>query len=247
MAKIIHRLKERAKTWGPTERVVGIIRGRRSYSQFGEDVYIQGYYDRLAHDRNVKVSSGVIADIGCCRPIVLSNSYYFYRRGWTGINVDPSPHTHLLFRRVRPRDVTLQAAIAPEESEGVLYMFGPQSVWNTLSPEAADIAQAKTGVAPTKVPIRFLSLAQLFLENLSDPAKLEILMIDTEGLDLEVLRTNDWKLYVPRVILIEAHDTDPMRLGEHRVTQYLAQRGYRLYAHIAPNLMFVRQDSWLSE
>ena len=44
----------------------------------------------LNHLLNEK-TQGFYIDIGAFNPIFLSNTYYFYSRGWYGINVDATP------------------------------------------------------------------------------------------------------------------------------------------------------------
>ena len=64
------------------EHMAGRVNARVSYSQFGEDLHIRSFYDRLAHDRGIVVNGGCIVDIGAFRPIAFSNGYGFYRDGW---------------------------------------------------------------------------------------------------------------------------------------------------------------------
>jgi hypothetical protein len=46
------------------ERLAGLAHQRIGYSQFGEDLHVRSFYDRLAHDRNISVKTGCIVDIG---------------------------------------------------------------------------------------------------------------------------------------------------------------------------------------
>ncbi len=50
----------------------------RSYSQEGEDMLLR----RIFHSK----TRGCFIDIGACHPILHSNTYSFYKRGWRGIN-----------------------------------------------------------------------------------------------------------------------------------------------------------------
>ena len=51
--------------------------------------------------------------------------------------------------------------------------------------------------------------------------------IDVEGLDLEVLKTNDWNKYRPKVVVVES-DISIKQDVKSEITQYLELQNYRL-------------------
>ena len=53
---------------------------REYYSQWGEDLFIQKYFkDKI---------KGFYLDIGCFHPIMYSNTFLLFNKGWSGINID---------------------------------------------------------------------------------------------------------------------------------------------------------------
>jgi FkbM family methyltransferase len=226
------------------ERLAGFRRRHIGYSQFGEDIHIQGFYDRLKHDRNIDVKHGCIVDIGAFRPIVFSNSYLLHEQGWRSINIDPTPGSMILFNKIRPRDANLEIAIGPENTTGTFYLFGKPSVWNTMDKASATIAEAKTRLAPKEIQIPIRRLETILDEHLGEDA-FELLSIDAEGFDLEVLKSNDFSKYRPRLILIEAHDVKINEIGRHPIVRFLGDQDYQLHSWINPNLLFIRGDSLL--
>lgn len=216
------------------------------YAQFGEDAHLRGFYDRLAHDRGIVVDGGLIVDVGAFHPYALSNTYGYYLQGWRCVNIDPTPGSKRLFDQVRPRDTNLEIAIAEVEGEATFYLFGAPSVWNTLDASAARHASEITGQTPAKqsVPARRL---ESVLDEYRAGKPFEILVIDAEGLDIEILRSNDFDRHRPRVILIEVHHLTAETLHTHAVHAHLSALGYRLHSWINPNLLFVREDSWLGD
>ena len=56
---------------------------QKSYSQEGEDILLSRIF------RNQK--KGFYVDIGAHHPTRFSNTYYFYKLGWRGINIDAIP------------------------------------------------------------------------------------------------------------------------------------------------------------
>ena len=50
--------------------------------------------------------------------------------------------------------------------------------------------------------------------------------IDTEGLDLEVLQSNDWQRYRPGLLIVELLDCPLTELSGHPISQFVASHGY---------------------
>ena len=75
------------------------------YSQFGEDVILRV----LIGDQPKK---GFYVDVGSYHPRHLSNTFYFYKKGWSGINIDPNPNAINLFNFLRKRDKNVNFAIS---------------------------------------------------------------------------------------------------------------------------------------
>jgi FkbM family methyltransferase len=228
------------------ERLAGLKQRRQSHSQFGEDVHVRSFYDRLAHDRNIIVDNGCIVDVGAFRPIVYSNSYWFYRQGWHTINIDPTPGSMRMFEKVRPRDTLLEVGVSPTDGSAPFYLFGSPSVWNTMDVESARSAQKITGITPRKIQIQSYRLETILDKYLNGRA-FEILSIDAEGFDIEILASNNFAKYRPRLILTELHNVTVKQLAGHPVVSFLEEQNYHLYSWINPNLLFVREDSLLEE
>jgi hypothetical protein len=73
---------------------------RSSWSQEGEDLILA----RIFGDK----PDGFYVDVGAHHPKRFSNTYYFYRRGWRGINIDAMPGSMLAFNRLRPSDINIE-------------------------------------------------------------------------------------------------------------------------------------------
>lgn len=92
---------------------------RVHFSQFGEDVILHKLFGR-------KFANGFYIDVGAHHPFRQSNTAYFWLLGWRGVNVDASRKAIELFRRIRPKDVSLWRAVvddktASEQTEITLY------------------------------------------------------------------------------------------------------------------------------
>ena len=56
-------------------------------------------------------SHGFFIDVGAHHPKRLSNTYYFYKRGWRGVNIDAMPGSMREFSKFRKRDINLEIPI----------------------------------------------------------------------------------------------------------------------------------------
>lgn len=217
---------------------------RISYSQYGEDMVIRSYYDKIGYFKGIYVNpeKSVVLDIGSYRPIVLSNSFYFYRKGFTCINVDATPGSKAVFDSTRPRDINVEVAVGLKDGTGTFYSFGTPSVWNTMDAESAAFAVKSTNVAPEMHNVQIQRIETILDMYIKD-CNLEMLFIDVEGVDFQVLQSNNFEKYRPRVILIEASHLNPSEITTNPISTYLQALDYTLYSWIAPSLMFVRNDS----
>lgn len=204
---------------------------RSSYSHNGEDMVLRAVFLRYPH-----TYSGFYVDIGAHHPMKFSNTRYFYELGWSGICVDPLPGSAGLFTKWRPRDIFLQAGVAAEECEMTYYMFDEPAL-NTFS---ENTARENADKVKTKKQVKLLPLRRILADHLPHGRRIDFLSVDVEGLDLEVLRSNDWATFRPLVVLIE--ETSPIALKEVQELDcsiYMKQQGYESFARTPGALFFM--------
>jgi FkbM family methyltransferase len=170
-------------------------RGKKtSYSQVGEDLICDFFLG--------KRKTGFYVDVGANDPIHLSNSYYFYKKGWQGICVEPNPQRSKLFKIVRPRDVVLNMGVGSTEGSLDYFVFQPDTVSTFNEDEAKEFVKLGHKLVKTQ-KIYVNSLANILEKNLPKKANIDILSSDTEGFDLKVLQGNDWQKFRPKLVVVE--------------------------------------------
>lgn len=198
---------------------------RISYSQFGEDLYLTSL---LGYEK----ADGTFVDVGCFHPVVYSNTYIFYQRGWRGVAIDPNPELAKVWSRFRPEDQFVNAAVAATSGSKRYRVNRRFAACNRLLAEN-DTQQATADEYDLQVPA--LSLTQILKERLKDKT-IDLMSIDCEGFDLDVLGTLDFSVYAPRVIAVEDSD---MAL-DSAIGKYLVSRGYVQRSHIGLTKIFAR-------
>ena len=147
---------------------------------------------------------GVFVEAGAHDGYTQSNTYYLERRrDWSGVLVEAVPELEATCVRRRPHAKVFDAALVGPESAGeqVEVQFG-----DLMSTSGGDGGHAAGGLAVTgrrayavEVPARTLSsvLAEAGLE------RIDLLVLDVEGHELDVLAGLDLELHGPGVLLIE--------------------------------------------
>lgn len=199
-------------------------RGIRAYSQEGEDLLLNKIF--------LEQAEGFYVDVGACHPIHYSNTYLFYRRGWRGINIDPTPGCKQVFDRRRPRDVNLEIGIGSEPGTRSFYMFD-NTVLNTFDETARDRGVAlKSEKSFRALECRIERLDAVLSRELPENQQIDFMNIDVEGSEIDVIQSNDWTRFRPKVLCVEILGTSIGELFNHPVTELLADLGYSLSAKI---------------
>ena len=196
-----------------------------SFSQEGEDIILsQLFYGKV---------NGFYIDVGAHHPIQYSNTYRFYLNGWRGINIDAMPDSMNGFKKVRPEDTNLETAISNKDQVLTYYMFDAAGT-NTFSESHAEDMLKQGGILLATKNIRTVKLQDILAERLAEGQEINFLSLDVEGLELDVLMSNDWSKYRPTVLLVES-----LHLKNKDVLQqYLNQYNYQLIAQTVNNLYF---------
>lgn len=198
--------------------------------------YSQDFEDLIIEDLLNKKESGTYVDIGCHEPKRLSNTYRLYRKGWFGLCVDPNPQCISNFKRERPKDVILMAGVGARDGVGSLYIFGPHAL-STFVKSKANKSQQKGHTVESTQQVPIYTLSNILDSHLKNRI-IDLLSIDVEGMDLEVLQSNDWEKYKPTLICIE----DESAHEEANIQLFLENKGYSLVAHTKHNALYTKNS-----
>jgi FkbM family methyltransferase len=165
---------------------------RLSYAQNCEDLVLEV----LLAD----VVEGFYVDVGANDPDTGTVTRLFYERGWRGINIEPVASLHRRLEAARPRDVNLNIGIAAQDGELELREYqGDYHGWSTFSAKSKELEDRQRPFRERMVRVR--RLADVFEEHLVDA--IDFLKVDVEGFEHEVLVSNDWDRWRPKVVVVE--------------------------------------------
>jgi len=200
-----------------------------SYAQNREDFLIAAFFP--------DVEVGHYVDVGAGHPEELSVTKLLYDRGWSGINIEPIPELAAALRAERPRDVTLQVAVAATAGHAT---FRQYTGWGLSTLNAEMVVEHETHPTSwteqyTDYTVETVTLAGVIEEN--PLPHVHVLKLDVEGAEHDVLSGVDWDAFQPELLCIE---TDHMREDWFPL---LHDAGYERVFHDGLNAYLLAHDA----
>lgn len=201
-----------------------------SYAQNREDLIIASFFTDL--------EKGFYVDVGANDPVDDSVTKIFYDNGWNGLNIEPSPKLYAKLVKERPRDINVNLGASDKRSSLLFREYANHGL-STFSPDVKK-SYEKDPSAKTSTykdyEVKVLPTKDILKEHIQD-RPINFMKIDVEGYEYSVLSGNDWKMYRPELICIEANhvlkDWHPM----------LAKEKYELVFDDGLNEYFLREES----
>ena len=183
--------------------------------------------------------SGSYIDIGAGHPIADNVSFFFYERGWQGIVVEPQRKLIDLYARLRPRDTAIRALIGTQPGTADFHVFDAFHGLSTTRTKHADAAKA-LGAGYRTIKVSMMSLAELCAQH--DVTSIDFLKIDVEGAEADVLRSNDWDRYRPKVVVLEAIAPGTNEPAWQEWEPFLLAQRYRFTLFDTLNRFYVAEE-----
>ncbi len=206
------------------------------YSQCGQDKYLQ---EKIFRSRK----HGVFVEIGAHDGITRSNTYFFERNfGWTGICIEPHPDRFAeLVKNRAITTVCLPIAVANftgvskfKKISGYAEMLsGLEDNYDLRHSLRIEQELKQFGGEIETIDIRVEKLGDI-LSKLGVVA-IDLLSIDTEGSELEILKSIDFDLIKVEVIVVEN------AYSERLVENYLKSKQYLKVTNIDCDDVYIRK------
>ena len=178
---------------------------------------------------------GRFIDVGAFHPFKYSNTILLSQLGWRGINVDCDPVKVARFKKLRPQDENVCAAVGDAPRDMVYVEYSSEGLTNRIVDPSEKDALSGIGERPlTVTPIRLTTLTDIIQQSVFRGQHFHYLNIDCEGQDLSVLKGLDFSRYSPELITVEAFtkETRP------ELTGFLTDLGYELSDMVHLTLFF---------
>ena len=200
------------------------------YSQFGEDKILNELIPN-------NFTNGFYVDVGCFHPKKYSNTYILFRRGWRGINIDMEKDKIAAFNLARPSDHNFLGAISDKIEKVKLYRnqkYGVSSTINKNFIKNEDIIDDDY--------IQTTTLNRVLETSPFKGKKIDLLNIDTEGNDLKVLKSLNFDIYNPSIIIVETHLKRIDLIIKSEIYLFLISHKYILKSWNLYSLIFIKES-----
>ena len=193
---------------------------KRHLGEFGEDIIINRFFR--------KISNGFYVDVGCYHPIKGSLTYYLYKKGWKGLNIDLSKISIDLFKLARPKDYNIQAAVTDFDGETNFYENGIINQQNSLEKNINNLK---------KIKIKAYKL-QTLLEKLNIK-HIDFLNIDAEGSDYNVITSLNLNTIRPKMICIEENKYNIDNIINNKIQNFMQSNSYFFFSKIGVTSVYI--------
>jgi len=202
----------------------------------------QAWQDQFVNDcffNNKK--NGFFLDIGAHDGTSFSNTYFFEKElGWQGICFEPLPHLFAQLKACR-NCVCINACVSPKE--GTVSFLHLDSCDEMLSGMAGTYDQRQLNTVMNDISIYGgqCKLLQLPAVNINEVLKkhdvthVDFLSLDTEGSELEILKSIDFSRLTIDVITVENNFDEPI------VRDFLEAHGFTYVTRLHVDDVYVRE------
>ncbi len=165
---------------------------------------------------------GVLLEVGAAHPTMISISFPFREYGWNIISIEPNPEFINNFKEMNLP--VLEYAACAEDKGITTFKISP----NSVSCSALEVKENYKGFMGwtddnfRTIEVQALKLNTILQKHHPDLQSIDILIIDTEGWELEVLDGFDLERFNPKVVCLENFSASP------EYVSYMENRGYKL-------------------
>lgn len=211
------------------------------YAQTGEDSIVRFIFGMLGYG----AKEVTYLDIGANHARELSNTYYFYQKGASGVLVEADPNLIPELQIFRRRDVILNRCISDVSDETVDFYVMSNDGLSSQNRDSIDHAFSvdKDVQVVQVVRVKTITIQEILKEYFAQPPML--LSIDVEGCEMLVLRGIDFEKCRPVVIVVETIPYEnALVVGEknEELISFMQEKGYVEYAFTGVNSIFIDKE-----
>lgn len=204
----------------------------KSYSQNKQDIL-------LRHNFFPNKNDGTFVDIGAHDGVSLSNSLLFEELGWTGICVEPIPSVFDKLKNSR-KCKCIHGAISDKTDEYVEFcaIDGFAEMLSGIVDEYDERHKARIlkESEENNCTRQKIKVPNYNFNDVVDFNHINLLDIDTEGNELNILKSIDYNKYTIDVILVENN------FGENHISNFLSTKNFVYVATLDADQLFKRAN-----
>lgn len=231
------RLREAPFTMIPLDEAWAQYDTRSAPCDFSRDSYGLDQLDQLILDALPDGLTGTFVEIGGYDGVTQSNSVLLEKQGWTGLLIEANPGSYAKCCRTRPAMRVAHAACVAADFDashttitdvGLMSMTGESRFTPETRADWLDRGAGFTGRDPQDIEVPALPISTVLEKQ--GLTKVDLLLLDVEGAEIDVLRGLDFNRHAPTWIVAEDAYEDDLcavleELGYERV-KILLERNF---------------------
>ena len=152
------------------------------------------------------------------------------------------PGSMKLFNKIRSRDINIEKPVSDKKEVLTYYAFNEPA----LNGFSKVLSEERNGLRHYYIEftkdIETVTLEEILDNNLPKDKEIDFLSIDVEGLDFQVLKSNNFEKYKPKVILIEMLRSSLYDIENHEISKFLKVLNYSVYAKSVNTVIFINNE-----
>lgn len=200
------------------ERYIGL---KISFSQFGEDLFFE----------NLNLMPGTYLEIGCNHPVLASNTFKLFTKGWKGVVVDGDLDFESSWIRARPKDKFVHALVSDKLEKVKFYKHKSTYVSSISTDHVSQFKDSEFSIIEEDTTTITDLIKQYKIQSI------DILFIDIEGMDYRVLSSLDLRSVDPKYICIEDHEY--VNDGS-QISNFLGKNKYEMLMRSGPSFVYAK-------
>ena len=189
--------------------------------------YAQNYEDIMLYRALKGVKKGFYIDIGAAWPDFHSVTKLFYKKGWSGINIEPNPLFYKELESKRNRDINLSCAIG-EKGNAKFYILENTGL-STLKKQIYD-EHINNGFLGKEHQVQVKSISAIWENHVHKNQNVHFLKWDIEGSEYSAIKGCDWNKYRPWIVVVEATEPNKQKENHYKWESIILKQDY-LFAY----------------
>lgn len=200
------------------------------YSQFGQDKYI-------AENVFPGKRNGYFVDIGAYDGVHCSNTYHFEQNGWRGMCFEPNPD---IFKKLREnrKAACLEGAVSSKKTKKLPFtlVHGYAEMLSGLTDyyDRPHIHRIEAETLQHNDKVEYIFVRNYNFNSIIFEKYIDYLSIDTEGSELDILKSINWNNFTISCISVENN------YGNNSIKEFLLSKGFRFEKRFECDELYTR-------
>ena len=209
---------------------------KKSYSNEGSDLLV------LELLRNIKGKKSYI-DIGGNHPKIQNETYLLYKKGWSGLIIEPQIKFNKLYKKYRKKDKIYNGIVSQQKKIYKFYEFSNSRMSTSNNFQLKKNLNFQDRKIISSFNVQSNPLLDILNYSKIDYKNVKYICIDVEGSEYQTLSGIDFEFIRPELINIEIKNLGFKDLMNNKIVKKLKELDYYIISKNHLNCFFINKKS----